>query len=592
MSSTPSYPSASLYVGDLVPDVSEGHLFEIFNQVGAVASIRVCRDAITRRSLGYAYVNFHSPADAEEALEQLNNTPLKGRPCRIMWSQRDPSLRKSGVGNIFIKNLHKSIDHKALYDTFCAFGTILSCKVATDENGESKGYGFVHYETQEQSERAIEKVNQMMLERQQVYVGHFIPKKERLKSREAQGFTNTYVKNLQETVDEEGLRNLFSQYGPITSAIVMVDGNGKSKGFGFVNFENPELARKAVEEMNGKNISGKQIFIGRAQKKSERQAELKQKFRSDSASRYQGVNLYVKNLSDDIDDAKLHAEFAQFGSITSAEVMKDDKGNSKGFGFVCFTTPEEATKAAEQMNGRHIGTKPIYIALAQRKEVRKSQLQAQHAQRMKVGVYPNSLNVYPPGSPPVFYPPQTGNIPQQSQPFVYHQYMQQRNRGWPAPQQPQFQPMSTNFMVSMRAPRNNQRQVPNNRNRFNNRTREPQAVTQIIPVPAQVPEQPMGEPLTLAYLEQFTRELQSRVVGERLFPLIAKLQPDLAGKITGMFLDRLNHPGGAEELLHLLEDSAFLNEKVTEALDVLTAHALEVQQEGKDEEGIVYPEHP
>ena len=68
---------------------------------------------------------------AERALDTMNFDVIKVKPVRIM-SQRDPSLRKSGVGNIFIKNLDKSIDNNALYDTFSAFGNILSCKVSKD----------------------------------------------------------------------------------------------------------------------------------------------------------------------------------------------------------------------------------------------------------------------------------------------------------------------------------------------------------------------------------------------------------------------------------------------------------------------------
>ena len=70
----------------------------------------------------------------------------------------------------------------------------------------------------------------------------------------------------------------------------MTNEDGKSKGFGFVSFEVAEQAEAAVDDLDGKDMNGKKLFVGRAQKKAERQAELKRKFemmKMERLNRYQ-----------------------------------------------------------------------------------------------------------------------------------------------------------------------------------------------------------------------------------------------------------------------------------------------------------------
>lgn len=587
---TPSYATASLYVGDLLPEVNETTLFEIFKQVGPVASIRVCRDSITRRSLGYAYVNFHVINDAERALDLLNYKEIKGKPCRIMWSQRDPSLRRSGSGNIFIKNLDKTIDNKLIYDTFASFGNILSCKISYDENGNSRGFGFVHYETAEAAEEAIKSVNGKLLNGKKAFVGLFVPKKDRLKEFSPK-WTNIYVKNLSKTVGDDKFKELFGKYGTITSAVLAKDDQNQSKGFGFINYEAHEQAQAAIDDMNSKDIDGTQVYVGRAQKKSEREKELREMFeklKRERMSKYQGVNLYVKNLEETIDDAKLRQEFQHVGTITSAKVMRDDKGNSKGFGFVCFATPDEATKAVTEMNGKMLLNKPIYVALAQRKEQRRAQLEAQHAARatgirlqqqaQAAGMTGNPLYATGVAGPaPVFYPPVQpvmgrGNfvypaIPGGRYPgpgFQGRGGYQGNNVGYRVPQVGggRGQQKGRGGKPMMNAPRNqNQNQQSGQQAypgiKYNPNVRNPQ-------------QQPVAAPVEEPQVSAEDRKL---MLGESLYPLIsdylrAQNQPeDLAGKITGMVLELTE-----AELVGMIQSQEALAKKVSEALDVLEAN--------------------
>merc|ERR1712128_343159 len=296
---------------------------------------------------------------------------------------------------------------------------------------------------------AIQKVNGMLLNEKKVFVGRFVPRKEREKElgEKAKKFTNVYIKNFGEDLGDEKLKEVFSKFGKITSykvvkekdlaqhaegAEILADESGKNKGFGFVSFEDSESAEKAVEELNGVEMFGKTLYVGRAQKKAERQQELKKKFEQlkvDRISRYQGVNLYVKNLDDTIDDERLRKEFSPYGTITSARVTTDD-GRSKGFGFVCFSSPEEATRAVTEMNGRIIVAKPLYVALAQRREDRKAHLASQYMQRVAGMRMQQMGQMFQPGGTSYFMP----TMPQ-TQRFYSPQMAQIRaTPRWPAQQ--------------------------------------------------------------------------------------------------------------------------------------------------------------
>jgi len=81
-----------------------------------------------------------------------------------------------------------------------------------------------------------------------------------------------YIGNLPWSVDDNKLKELFSEFGKVSEAVVIKDKyNGRSKGFGFVTFENEEDAQKAISEMNEKEIDGRAIKVNEAKPMEARQ---------------------------------------------------------------------------------------------------------------------------------------------------------------------------------------------------------------------------------------------------------------------------------------------------------------------------------
>jgi len=153
------YLSVSLYVGNLHEFCTEATLFEHFTKEQfTVVSVRICRDAKTKKSLHYGYVNYQTHEEADRALDQMNHsdiiTSAGSQACRVMWSDRDSTSRKSNVGNTFVKNFSKDMTVKDLEDAFSYFGNIKSCILLKDQNGNSRGQAYVHFDDPAHAENA------------------------------------------------------------------------------------------------------------------------------------------------------------------------------------------------------------------------------------------------------------------------------------------------------------------------------------------------------------------------------------------------------------------------------------------------------
>ncbi|KAL0415155.1 UNVERIFIED_CONTAM: Polyadenylate-binding protein 6 [Sesamum latifolium] len=368
-------PRTSLYVGDLHPDVTEEDLCKTFGQVGPLASLRLCRDKLSCKSLCHAFVSFWFPGHAFIALRCLNHTILRGKSMRIMWYQRDPFSRMNSVGNLYVKNLDKSITSARLQEIFSKHGTVLSCKVA-EENGISKGFGFVQFDSEDTAMAALDALHDTVLEGKKLYVCKFVRKIWRQAGEP--GFRSLYVNNLDECITDDALKDKFSEHGKVSSAVIMKDEEGKSKGFGFVNFDSHESAKKAMEALNGELVGSKNLFVGKALKKAERKEQFRQQYGYEGTDHHKKLDdptLYVRNLDRSIDDRKLEQLFSHFGTVVSAKVIRNSDGVSKEFGFVRFSCQVEAKKAFNSLIRARFQGRTLYLAWAQHKDQQTNSLQ-------------------------------------------------------------------------------------------------------------------------------------------------------------------------------------------------------------------------
>ena len=174
---------ATVYVGNLDGTCTEKVLLELFAQVGRVKSVYMPTDKITNTHNGYGFIEFMDTVDAEYAIQILNMMKFYNRPLKVSKSSLHNSkteMWSKDVGaNLFVGNLDPSdVDEHLLYDTFGAFGTLIKQpKIMREEDtGESKGFGFVSYDSFEAADTALECMNGQYLGNRQIVVQYAFKK--------------------------------------------------------------------------------------------------------------------------------------------------------------------------------------------------------------------------------------------------------------------------------------------------------------------------------------------------------------------------------------------------------------------------------
>lgn len=360
-----------LYVCDIDPSVTEAHVeaeFSKLRSAPAIRSIRVPLDQMRQRNMGHAYVNFETVEDASEALKDIDGRAFVNQAlCRVVpFPGKAAFVRPTKIEGhgIFIKNLDPLVSAHELYSHFSQYGEVLACRIALTELGIPRGFAYVTYPDEESSERAITSMNGQPFGQngRKLFVGQNLPRQERLAKLSAEedneNPSNLFVKGISPQTLEASFYELFAQFGQLESYSMPLNEMGLARGFGFVKYHDAGAAQKAIDELNGSEFEGRRLRVTRAHRNSHQPSQEED----------ESTNLYIRDFDPQITDEQLAREFHRFGNVVSARVMLDSRGQSKGFGFVCFERPEDADTAIAEMHNKNIWGSTLYVARAQRRD--------------------------------------------------------------------------------------------------------------------------------------------------------------------------------------------------------------------------------
>lgn len=612
-----------LYIGDLDENIHEETLHDFFSKYGPLHFVRIMRDPANGKSRGFAFVNFLYPRDAESARQFAQYEKIGRKHIRIMFKRNVRDFLPDA--NLFVKNLDPSVNVKYLHNHFTQSGiNVLSAKVATNSEGQSLGYGYVQFEKKEDAENCLKILQGSKLKENEIQLLPFVAKEKRPGNVAKK---NIYVKNLPLNKSEEEIEqivhDLFSRYGEIENKFIKRTGDRYSA---FVSFRDEQGAQEAVQALtdNPETLDGAEgpIYVSWHQGRAERNRELSKQHQQTQNE----TNLYVKNLRLDVTPNDLKKAFQQYGTIVSVDCKdwaSNDAQKKARFGFIAFADSNDAQKAVQaalndpEIKSLYLADAKPYINLHQARPKRNEFLYNRkklRSQQAAMGGMGGMGGMGMPGMPPMGgMPPMAG----MGQPGFGGMGMQNRKfpplpgamnpgafgrPGGALKQGPKKHLQGWNKGPGQRPPMQMQQQrpggpggpgaggpgvggpgVPRQQQQQQMRgapvDQGKKMGMNLKPQIQQTQPQTQGG-MTVAGLRnklndflQLEEDKQRQILGELLFPLVRQLSSDnLAPKITGMLIDLSVLE--VTEILEFLENPSLLEERVSEAVELIESEGL------------------
>nr|ACG37641.1 nucleolysin TIAR [Zea mays] len=287
----------------------------------------------------------------------------------IVSGNLPPGFDSSTCRSVYVGNIHLQVTDTVLQEVFQSIGPVEGCKLIRKEKSS---FGFIDYYDRRYAALAILSLNGRQLYGQPIKVNWAYTSTPR---EDTSGHFNIFVGDLCPEVTDATLFAFFSGYSTCSDARVMWDQKtGRSRGFGFVSFRNQQDAQSAINDLNGKWLGNRQIRCNWATKGAnagEEKQILDTKVDLSNGSSESGkenpnddgpennpqfTTVYVGNLPHEATMNDVHLFFHSLGagSIEEVRVTRD-----KGFGFVRYSTHEEAALAIQMGNGQLIGGRQI-----------------------------------------------------------------------------------------------------------------------------------------------------------------------------------------------------------------------------------------